>query len=118
MTLIVVLLNSKLADKKTLTDKQNITIQLAGQPKIPLAVERSEEELVRKAEKMVNDLWHRWASQTFAAEPHLKVMARVAFQFALLYLRDERSLQDLDALDRSLDDTLRSLPALNTEEQS
>lgn len=98
-----------------MADKQNITIQLAGQPKIPLAVERSEEELVRRAEKMVNDLWHRWASQTFAAEPHLKVMARVAFQFALLYLRGERSLTELRDLEASLDETLRNLPGLETE---
>lgn len=101
-----------------MTDKQNITIQLAGQPKIPLAVERSDEELVRKAEKMVNDLWHRWASQTFAAESHLKVMARVAFQFALLYLTDERSVQDLLSLEQTLDDTLRNLPGLEPESQS
>lgn len=95
-----------------MTDKQNITIQLAGQPKIPLAVERSEEELVRKAEKMVNDLWHRWASQTFAAEPHLKVMARVAFQFALLYLKGESSLRELENLEKTLDETLRNMPGL------
>lgn len=100
-----------------MADKQNITIQLAGQPKIPLAIERSEEELVRKAEKMVNDLWHRWASQTFAAEPHLKVMARVAFQFALLYLRNENSLQQLGALEQFLDKTLLNLPEAAPEQR-
>lgn len=100
-----------------MADKQNITIQLAGQPKIPLAVERSEEELVRKAEKMVNDLWHRWASQTFAAESQIKVMARVAFQFALLYLRGERSLLELAELEQTLDDTLRNLPGLEPKLQ-
>lgn len=101
-----------------MTDKQNITIQLAGQPKIPLAVERSEEELVRKAEKMVNDLWHRWASQTFAAESQLKVMARVAFQFALLYLRGEHSMSQLQDLEKSLDDMLKNLPGLEGSPQS
>jgi len=100
-----------------LTDKQNITIQLAGQPKIPLAIDRSEEELVRKAEKMVNDLWHRWASQTFAAESQLKVMARVAFQFALLYLRDERSLEELHELEDNLDGMLKNLPGLEAAPQ-
>lgn len=100
-----------------MADKQNITIQLAGQPKIPLAVERSEEELVRKAEKMVNDLWHRWASQTFAAESQIKVMARVAFQFALLYLRGERSIQELAELEQTLDETLRNLPGLEPKPQ-
>lgn len=97
---------------KVLADKQNITIQLAGQPKIPLAVERSDEELARKAEKMVNDLWQRWATQTFAAEPQLKVMARVAFQFALLYLRNERSIEQLKELNESLDGMIKNLPGL------
>ncbi|MCX4331179.1 MAG: cell division protein ZapA [Muribaculaceae bacterium] len=100
-----------------MADKQNITIQLAGQPKIPLAVERSEEELVRKAEKMVNDLWLRWTSQTFAAESQLKVMARVAFQFALLYLRGERNIEELSELDNSLDEMLRNLPGLEASPQ-
>ena len=95
-----------------MSDKQNITIQLAGQPKIPLAIDRNEEELMRKAEKMVNDLWHRWNTQTFAAEPPLKVMARVAFQFAVLYLQGERNAQELRALEQSLDDMLKNLPGL------
>lgn len=97
-----------------MADKQNITIQLAGQPKIPLAVDRADEELARKAEKMVNDLWLRWSSQTFAREPQLKVMARVAFQFALLYLRRERSLEELTDLDNRLDEMLGNLPGLET----
>lgn len=100
-----------------MADKQNITIQLAGQPKIPLAVERSEEELVRKAEKMVNDLWLRWTSQTFAAESQLKVMARVAFQFALLYLRGERNIEELSELDKNIDEMLRNLPGLEASPQ-
>lgn len=95
-----------------MSDKQNITIQLAGQPKIPLAIDRSDEELMRKAEKMVNDLWNRWNSQTFAAEPQLKVMARVAFQFAVLYLRGERDMQELRDLDKELDSMLGNLPGL------
>lgn len=95
-----------------MADKLNITIQLAGQPKIPLAIERSDEELVRNAEKMVNDLWHRWATSTFAAESQLKVMARVAFQFALLYLRDERSVSELEELGEKLDTLLRNAPGL------
>lgn len=75
-----------------------------------LAVERRDEEIARKAEKMVNDLWNRWTTQTFAAEPQLKVMARVAFQFALLYLRNERSLEELKELNENLDGLIDSLP--------
>ena len=88
------------------SDKQNITIRLAGLPKIPLAVERQDEEMMRQAERMVNDLWGRWHQTTFAAEPHLKVMARVAFQFAVLYLRGERDKQRLQELDSRLEQIL------------
>lgn len=95
-----------------MSDKQNITIQLAGQPKIPLAIDREDEEMIRRAEKLVNDLWMRWSSQTFAAEPQLKVMARVAFQFAVLYLRDQRSLEQLKELETKLDDLLKNQPGL------
>lgn len=95
-----------------MSDKQNITIQLAGQPKIPLAIDRDDEELMRKAEKMVNDLWHRWNTQVFAVEPQLKVMARVAFQFAVLYLKGERNALELKELEQSLDDMLKNLPGL------
>lgn len=95
-----------------MNNKQNITIQLAGQPKIPLAIDRADEEIMRKAERMVNDLWHHWKSETFAAEPQLKVMARVAFQFAVLYLRGERSAKELKNLEESLDDMLKNLPGL------
>ena len=61
-----------------MNDKQKITIQLAELPKIPLAVERDDEETVRKAERLVNDLWARWR-KTFAEESSQMVMARVAF---------------------------------------
>lgn len=95
-----------------MSDKQNITIQLAGQPKIPLAVNREDEELFRKAEKMVNDLWLRWSSRQFAVEPQLKVMARVAFQFAVLYLRGTRDLEQLNELENCIDDLLKNQPGL------
>lgn len=95
-----------------MSDKQNITIQLAGQSRVPLSVERSDEELMRNAEKMVNDLWRRWSSQTFANETQLKVMARVAFQFAVLYLKSERNMEQLRELNDSLDSMLKNQPGL------
>lgn len=94
-------------------DKQKITIRLAGLPKIPLAVDRRDEELMHRAEKFVNDLWSRWTTTTFAAETHLTVMARVAFQFAVLYLKGEREREELQALNLRLDDMLRNLPGLD-----
>lgn len=83
-------------------DKLNITISLAGLPKIPLAVARNDEEIMRRAESHVNELWNRWITGNFASETQLKVMARVAFQFAVLYLRGERDLQNLQNLDSKL----------------
>lgn len=96
----------------TTNDKQNITIRLAGLPKIPLAVDRNDEEIMRRAEKLVNELWGRWVTTTFSSEPHLKVMARVAFQFAVLYLRGERNIQQLADLDKELGELLKNQPGL------
>lgn len=93
----------------TQNDKQNITIQLAGLPKFPLAVLRQDEEIARQAERMVNELWHRWTVSTFASESKLSVMARVAFQFAVLYLRSERSINELADLDRQLGEMLNQV---------
>lgn len=84
------------------TDKQNITIRLAGLPKMPLAVERADEELMRRAESLVNELWSRWTTGPYAAESQLAVMSRVAFQFAVLYLRGKRNIEQMEQLDAEL----------------
>ena len=89
-----------------MNDKQKITIQLAELPKIPLAVERDDE-----AERLVNDLWARWR-KTFAEESSQMVMARVAFQFAVLYKQMERRQHELEVLDKELDNLLHNLPGL------
>ena len=94
-----------------MNDKQKITIQLAELPKIPLAVERDDEETVRKAERLVNDLWARWR-KTFAEESSQMVMARVAFQFAVHYKQMERRQHELEVLDKELDNLLHNLPGL------
>lgn len=94
-----------------MNDKQRITIQLAEMPRIPLAVNRDEEETARKAEKLVNDLWARW-SKTFATENSLKVMSRVAFQCAMLYLKMESKQNAMEQLDKELDALLHNLPGL------
>lgn len=94
-------------------DKQNITIQLAELPRIPLAVKPEEEELTRKAEKLVNDLWLRWR-RVFANEASQMVMARVAFQYALLYLKKEQEQQELKKLDSELASLLHNLPGLES----
>lgn len=95
-----------------MSDKLNITVKLAGQPKFVLAINREDEELNRRAEQLVNDLWRRWNSGVFAAESQISVMARVAYQFATLYLKRERSLQEFEQLNVQLDDLLKNLPGL------
>lgn len=83
-------------------------------PKIALAVDRRDEALMRRAEQFVNDLWGRWTTTTFAAESNLSVMARVAFQFAVLYLKGERDREELKALNGRLDELLKNLPGLDS----
>ena len=97
----------------TTNDKQNITIRLAGQQKMPLVVDRRDEELMRRAESLVNELWGRWVKKTYASESQLMVMSRVAFQFAVLYLRGEREIKEFAALDGELDELLKNLPGLD-----
>lgn len=99
----------------TMSDKLSISVKLAGQPKFVLAINREDEELNRTAEKLVNDLWARWGSGDFAAESQLSVMARVAYQFATLYLKRERSLRSLEALSQRLDEMLGNLPGLEPD---
>lgn len=94
-------------------DKQNITIRLAGLAKMPLSVERSDEELMRRAESLVNELWGRWVKSTYAAESQLAVMSRVAFQFAVLYLRGERNAKQMEKLDAELSELLKNVPGLD-----
>lgn len=69
---------------------------------MPLSVERADEELMRRAESLVNELWMRWTRGTYAAESQLAVMSRVAFQFAVLYLRGERNIKLMEQLDSEL----------------
>lgn len=99
--------------RKMTNDKQNITIRLAGQSKMALSIERSDEELFRHAENLVNELWSRWTTKTYASESHLAVMSRVAFQFTVLYLRGERNAQRIEQLDSQLSELLKNVPGLD-----
>lgn len=99
--------------KMTTNDKQNITIRLAGLSKMALAVERRDEEMMRRAESLVNELWSRWTTTTYASESQLMVMSRVAFQFAVLYLRGERNAKKMAELDAELSEMLKNVPGLD-----
>ncbi len=65
-------------------NKVRIWIQLADANQIALSVNPDEEESYRKAEELVNTLWRKWMNRF--KDSSEDVLARVAFQFARLYL--------------------------------
>jgi hypothetical protein len=95
-----------------MSDKPKITIQLAELPKMVLAINREDEEVYRRAERLVNDLWRKWQTSTFVGESSNEVMGRVAFLYATLYVKMEREMQQVKSLDAKLDELLHNLPGL------
>lgn len=91
-------------------DKLNITIRIADQPPIPMTINRSEEELIRRAEDTVNQLWNNW-SERYNTSPR-ELMTMVAFQFAKLYVINKANLDDavadLKAMDSELEQLLKA----------
>lgn len=89
-------------------DKQNIWIHLADTKAMPLSVNREDEATYREAEKLVNTLWERWSRRFSENSSSHEVLARVAFQFARLYLevyQDNKSVNDyLTDFERQLDE--------------
>ncbi len=65
-------------------NKVKIWIQLADANQIALSINPDEEESYRKAEELVNTLWTKWMNRF--NDTSNDVLARVAFQFARLYL--------------------------------
>ncbi len=89
-------------------NKVKIWIQLADANQIALSIHPDEEENYRKAEELVNTLWRKWMNR-FNDESS-DVLARVAFQFARLYLEaygENREVNEfLTDLDLQLDTLL------------
>ncbi len=67
-------------------NKHNIWIQLADVKAMPLSVNKAEEANYHEAEKLVNTLWDKWMKRFNENSSSHEVLARVAFQFARLYL--------------------------------
>ena len=87
-------------------NKVKIWIQLAdAENPIALSINPEEEENYRKAEELVNTLWKKWMNRFNATSAD--VLARVAFQFARLYLEaygENRQVNEfLSDLDQQLD---------------
>ena len=89
-------------------NKVKIWIQLADANQIALSINPGEEESYRKAEELVNTLWTKWMNRF--NDSSNDVLARVAFQFARLYLEaygENRQVNEfLTDLDKQLDTLL------------
>ena len=93
-------------EKKDTT--QNIWIQLADVKPIAVSIPAGEEASFRKAEDLVNDLWNRWMKRFGENSTSHDVLARVAFQFARLFMdayAQNKAVDDfLDDFEKKLDD--------------
>lgn len=91
----------------------NITIRLGNRYTLPLkAVSQQEEEIVRQAERGVNDLWRTWC-QRFPGKTPEEVMALVAYRFAEMYFTNindiNKGMADIDNAEQLLDKILLSI---------
>ena len=86
-------------------NKRKIWIQLADANQIALSINPDEEANYRRAEELVNTLWSKWMSRFNSTSSD--VLARVAFQFARLYLEtygENREVNDfLTDLNQQID---------------
>ena len=86
-------------------NKVKIWIQLADANPSALSINQGEEESYRKAEELVNTLWRKWMNRFNGKSED--VLARVAFQFARLYLEaygENRQVNEfLTDLDNQID---------------
>ncbi len=82
----------------------NISIRIADLPRLPLSIPSGQEEIVRRAEANINELWRKWSVMAeFRDKSSAEILAMVTFRFAQLYYslqeasgKVERVLQGLD----------------------
>ena len=90
-------------------DKQKIWICLGDVKNVPLSVKCSDIDVYRKAEQSVNKLWGAWKTK-FDKLSSEEVMARIAFQFARLYIeantRNDEVNDILTGFEQKLNDIL------------
>lgn len=98
-----------------MTDKiLNISIRIADQPRMQLRIPASQEEVVRRAEANINELWRKWsAMDDFKDKSSSEILAMVTFRFAQLYFSamemSDRVDKTLSGLEKSLDKMLFEL---------
>jgi hypothetical protein len=76
-----------------MNDKLTISIRIANQAPVSLAINPADEEVIRKAEFHVNRLWKSWSTK-FKNRSATEVLAMVAFRFAELYFTQEEVLKN------------------------
>lgn len=88
-------------------DKVKIWIQLADANQIALSINPDEEANYRRAEELVNTLWTKWMNRF--NDTSNDVLARVAFQFARLYLESYGENRQVNEFLTDLDNQLDTL---------
>lgn len=93
----------------------NISIRIADQPRMALRIPASQEEVVRKAEANINELWRKWSAMAeFKDKSSAEILAMVTFRFAQLYFSSEEASQKVDKtledLEKKLNRLLLALP--------
>ncbi len=86
----------------------NISIRIADQPRMPLRIPAGQEEIVRRAEANINELWRKWSAMgDFKDKSSAEILAMVTFRFAQLYFSAEETSarvdKSLEELEKSLD---------------
>lgn len=94
-------------------NKRNIWIRLADTQPISLSVNAADETTFQEAERLVNTLYEKWMLRFGGNSTPHDVLARVAFQFARLYLEtygENHAVNDyLTEFERQLDDLVVKL---------
>lgn len=95
-----------------MTDKQHITVKIAGLPPLHMDIAPEQEEAIRKAEVALNYVWERWKLR-FPTKAPQELMTLIAFHFArnfeTLNLTAERMEGCLNAADAELDAILTDM---------
>ncbi len=88
-------------------DKLNITIKVANQRPLRMAVSLGEEEEeVRQAEYFVNHVWAKWMDEKAADQSDSDVLTMTAIYFARLYIQEYRKNEEVERHLASFEETL------------
>ena len=90
-------------------DKFTINVQIGGF-RLPLSIPRNDEELYRKAEKMVVQILEQYQKQ-YSQRPTEEILIMVAFQIAVIVSKQELSEDTVPLAEKiqSLDNELKAL---------